>query len=98
MPLSRGAWRVVSAILGVLFTCLSLSRDQVAGALILSTFTPYTRCTRSTHTVTMPGISDLLDTDMEEPTNFIDENSIISSASEADSVVPATKKGRQTQG
>ena len=46
----------------------------------------------------MPGISDLLDTDMEDSTNFIDENSILSSASEADSVAPATKKGRPPQG
>ena len=46
----------------------------------------------------MPGIADLLDTDMEDSANFIDENSILSSASEAGSLAPATKKGRQTQG
>ena len=46
----------------------------------------------------MPGISDLLDTDMEDSTNFIDENSILSSASEAGSLLPATKNGRLTQG
>jgi hypothetical protein len=46
----------------------------------------------------MPAISDLLDTDMEDSTNFIDENSILSSASETGSLAPATKKGRQTQG
>jgi hypothetical protein len=46
----------------------------------------------------MPGISDLLDTDMEDSTNFIDENSILSSASEAGSLAPATKRGRQPQG
>ena len=46
----------------------------------------------------MPAISDLLDTDMENSTNFIDENSILSSASEAGSPAPATKRGRKTQG
>ena len=46
----------------------------------------------------MPAISDLLDTDMEDSTNFIDENSILSSASETGLLAPATKKGRQTQG
>jgi hypothetical protein len=46
----------------------------------------------------MPAISDLLDTDMEDSANFIDENSILSSASETGSQAPATKKGRQTQG
>ena len=46
----------------------------------------------------MPGISDLLDTDMEDSTNFVDENSILSSASEAGSLAPAPKKGRQAQG
>jgi Chromosome segregation protein Csm1/Pcs1 len=46
----------------------------------------------------MPGISDLLDTDMEDSTNFIDENSILSSASEAGSLAPVTKKVRQPQG
>lgn len=45
----------------------------------------------------MPAISDLLDTDMEDSTNFIDENSILSSASEAGSLAPATKKRRQPQ-
>jgi Chromosome segregation protein Csm1/Pcs1 len=45
----------------------------------------------------MPAISDLLDTDMEDSTNFIDENSILSLASETGSLAPATKKGRQAQ-
>jgi hypothetical protein len=49
-------------------------------------------------TKTMPGISDLLDTDMEDSTNFIDENSILSSASESGSHAPAPKKGRPPKG
>ena len=40
------------------------------------------------------GISDLLDTDMEESTNFIDENSILSSASEGPSRAPKTKPSK----
>ena len=45
------------------------------------------------------GISDLLDTDMEQSTNFIDENSILSSASEGPSRAPKTKasKGKATK-
>src|SRR5947209_9213796 len=49
-------------------------------------------------TTTMPAISDLLDTDMEDSTNFIDENSILSIASETGSLAPTMRKGRQAQG
>lgn len=46
----------------------------------------------------MKGIADLLDSDMEETTNFIDENSILSSASDATGAKPApAKKGRKRQ-
>lgn len=41
----------------------------------------------------MKGIADLLDSDMEDSTNFIDENSILSSASDASSA--STARGTQ---
>ena len=40
----------------------------------------------------MKGISDLLDSDMEDVENIIDENSILSSASDASAVAPANRK------
>ncbi|KAI1628197.1 chromosome segregation protein Csm1/Pcs1-domain-containing protein [Exophiala viscosa] len=44
----------------------------------------------------MKGIADLLDSDMEETTNFIDENSILSSASDATAPkVAQAKKGKK---
>lgn len=45
----------------------------------------------------MPGISDLLESDMENNTNFIDENSLISSISDATSIAQAkeAKKPRK---
>ena len=45
----------------------------------------------------MRGISDLLDTDMEDSTNFIDENSILSSASQASSHAPTSNKGGRSK-
>lgn len=40
----------------------------------------------------MKGISDLLDSDMEDVENIIDENSILSSASDGSAVAPANRK------
>ncbi|KIV84365.1 hypothetical protein PV11_00150 [Exophiala sideris] len=46
----------------------------------------------------MKGIADLLDSDMEETTNIIDENSLLSSASDATAPKAAqAKKGRKRQ-
>ena len=45
----------------------------------------------------MGGIADLLDSDMEDSTNFIDENSILSSASESGAHDPTTNKGGRSK-
>ena len=46
----------------------------------------------------MKGISDLIETDMEDSANFIDENSILSSASEVGSIVASKPKGGRPKG
>ncbi len=45
----------------------------------------------------MGGIADLLDSDMEDSTNFIDENSILSSASESGAHALTTNKGGRSK-
>jgi hypothetical protein len=45
----------------------------------------------------MKGISDLLDSDMEDVENTVDENSILSSASDASAVAPASRKTAQVK-
>ena len=45
----------------------------------------------------MKGISDLLDSDMEDVENIIDENSILSSASDTSAVAPSRRKTTQAK-
>lgn len=45
----------------------------------------------------MKSISDLLDSDMEDVENTIDENSILSSASDASAVAPSSRKSTQAK-